>query len=222
MLTGHRIESLWAFLAVDDDDDEGIIAVWSSSLGALVPAVGSDEDRVRSLEPAIRDATARFNKPYRLVRFDVRTDIKEVSHGAESCVPDGDTRGDDADAPERAGDEGGADLRRRSADESDQADAALGNVARHGRAGERHGGIEDIWDNQAEGAWPKGARVRKVNSVKDDGHDDGALATVVGSLPIPEDVKEDMEEPCDYFYFVAWDDLPYLPVGVSGGRLERA
>ena len=63
---------------------------------------------------------------------------------------------------------------------------------------------------QAEGALPNGARVVKVMTVKGDTHENGALATVLGSLLAPDG---------RFAYFVEWDDLPGLPVGICWNRI---
>lgn len=66
--------------------------------------------------------------------------------------------------------------------------------------------------SEASGAWPNGTRVRKTNSVDGDGHRDGSLAVVRGSIgPDPLTGL--------FGYFVEWDDLPALPVFIAGSRL---
>lgn len=65
---------------------------------------------------------------------------------------------------------------------------------------------------QAAGAWPNGTRVQKKNSKTDDGHADGALGTVLGSIGAGGLLG----------YFVEWDDRPGLPVFTAGPRLEKA
>lgn len=67
---------------------------------------------------------------------------------------------------------------------------------------------------QASGAIPNGVMVEKVNSEQGDTHSDGARATVVGSWG-PVD-----ELPGRYFYFVEWEDVPGLPVGIGGDRIR--
>jgi hypothetical protein len=66
---------------------------------------------------------------------------------------------------------------------------------------------------QAEGALPNGTRVRKINSKPDDTHRDGALATILGSLAVPESSH--------IGYFVEWDDLPGVPVAIADFRVEE-
>lgn len=74
---------------------------------------------------------------------------------------------------------------------------------------------------EAVGAMPNGTRVRKVISKPEDGHRDGALATIIGSFAAgdgaPINVKGHLVR---YFYFVEWDDMPKVGVGVSEHRIE--
>ena len=66
--------------------------------------------------------------------------------------------------------------------------------------------------NQAEGALPNGTRIEKVNSEPGDGHPDGAVGTVIGSIG-PAVIPG---FPDRYVYFVVWDEAPGagLPVGI--------
>ena len=76
-----------------------------------------------------------------------------------------------------------------------------------------------VWtENQAEGALPNGSRVEKVNSERADGHRDGALGTVIGSIAVPETPGLTDR----YVYFVAWDEDPAagIPVGIRAGRVR--
>jgi hypothetical protein len=57
-----------------------------------------------------------------------------------------------------------------------------------------------------------GTRVAKVKSAYGDAHQDGAAATILGSLRDPESGR--------IAYFVEWDDLPGLPVAIVDSRLE--
>jgi len=76
---------------------------------------------------------------------------------------------------------------------------------------------------QADGAWPNGARVYKVNSQPDDATPDGTGGTILGSVDV-----RDMKKAATFAYFVIWDDKPGLPIGVAdtnndgSPRLERA
>jgi hypothetical protein len=70
-------------------------------------------------------------------------------------------------------------------------------------------------EDQAEGAWPARTRVAKINSGPEDDQQDGALATVLGSVRAPD--AEDR-----IFYFVEWDDCPRYAVGIVNTRLIEA
>ena len=72
--------------------------------------------------------------------------------------------------------------------------------------------------NQAEGALPNGSRVEKVNTSPGDGHQDGAMGKIIGSVETPGVPGF----PDRYVYFVAWDEDPGagLPVGTREGRVK--
>lgn len=72
---GFRIETLWAYLAVHDDGDEGVIA--ASIGGVMMPLVAADEARLRDLRPYAEQVVALTGKAVRLVRFDHRV-VEEV------------------------------------------------------------------------------------------------------------------------------------------------
>jgi len=72
---------------------------------------------------------------------------------------------------------------------------------------------------QFKGAIPNGTKVKKVNSQANDGHQDGALATIVGSIGTPKPIEvQGITVRCAYF--VIWDDMPKRVVGVSEHKLE--
>ena len=64
-------------------------------------------------------------------------------------------------------------------------------------------------DKQAPGAWPNGATVRKINSLKGDATPNGTTGTIIGSI----DVRS-MNKGSTYGYFVAWMTAPPFPVFV--------
>jgi hypothetical protein len=72
--------------------------------------------------------------------------------------------------------------------------------------------------SQAEGAWPNGSRVRKMNSLEGDGNPDGAEGVILGSMTHPE---------MGYAYWIEWDSSPKVAVmvavnGTKGPRLALA
>lgn len=89
---------------------------------------------------------------------------------------------------------------------------------------ERHGDKE-VLVGLADGKLPKGSRVRKVDSLPGDTHQDGALATVVGALgPANHQIKAELRrrglKEVEWIYWVEWDDLPGMPVGITENRIE--
>lgn len=66
--------------------------------------------------------------------------------------------------------------------------------------------------NEAPGALRNGTLVEKVNSEPGDTHQDGARATIVGSLG--------RAAPSKYGYFVEWDDIPGVPVFTASERIR--
>lgn len=76
---GFRIETLWAFVAVSDDDDEGIAAFLLGSL--WYPAVTADPKRLDAMRPQMQRIVDATGKRVKLVKFSGRTDV-EVLGGA--------------------------------------------------------------------------------------------------------------------------------------------
>lgn len=86
----------------------------------------------------------------------------------------------------------------------------------------------------------QGDRIKKTNSTPEDGHQDGATGTIVEVYDFhvmmmqmgktPEEIKKIMADYAEQhgstadleanMYTVFWDDMPGLPVMVSGTRLE--
>ena len=67
--------------------------------------------------------------------------------------------------------------------------------------------------DQAPHAMPNGTRIVKAKSEAGDAHVVGDGGRIVGSLQHPDDGR--------ILYFVAWDDMPDKPVGVSDWKLRR-
>jgi len=65
---------------------------------------------------------------------------------------------------------------------------------------------------EAPGAMRNGTRVRKIAKEDGDSHPIGSLATVLGSLHLPER---------GYGYFVEWDASPRTAVLVVEAQIER-
>lgn len=52
---GFRITELWIFVSIDEDGDEGVMAMAAPSLGGAIPLIAADEERRTELEPIARD-----------------------------------------------------------------------------------------------------------------------------------------------------------------------
>ena len=65
---GFRIEKIWAFIAVHNDGDEGIVGLTIN--GNMIPAIGADHDRIISLLPEISKVATMTGMDIKLVRFD--------------------------------------------------------------------------------------------------------------------------------------------------------
>jgi hypothetical protein len=83
--------------------------------------------------------------------------------------------------------------------------------------------------NQADGALANGTRVIKTNSEPDDGHSNGESGTVIGSIKVPEEVREATRSMADFrfpnethVYWVVWDAGPGLPVFTIGSKLQTS
>lgn len=76
------IDSLWAFLSVDEGG-EGVCAVPLDN--TMMPLIAADEARLASLRPLARSLSKMTRKVIRLVRFTER-------HEIEAIAPDGGSR----------------------------------------------------------------------------------------------------------------------------------
>ena len=88
----------------------------------------------------------------------------------------------------------------------------------------------EILVGKDEGRWPKGTRVRKVNTKPGDSHEDGAQGTIVGALGpasaaqraemIIELAKNSVDGDIEFIYWVVWDDMPGIPVAITDNRIK--
>lgn len=83
-----------------------------------------------------------------------------------------------------------------------------------------------LWmTGEAPGAYPNETRIVKVMSEPGDSHTNGAQGKVVGSLgPVTKDMLEGVpgmpqEMIGGYLYWVMWDDMPGVGVGVGGYKI---
>lgn len=82
--------------------------------------------------------------------------------------------------------------------------------------GSEPGWIGAFTRNEAHGGLPNGTRIMKCNSESGDSRPDGVLGTVLGSLSHP-DIQGGK-----VFYFVEWDAVPRMAVGVLASKVQAA
>jgi hypothetical protein len=71
------ITTLWAYVAVAPNGDEGIVAVAKDG-GPMVPLILADLDRIKTWAPYARDIAKKNAQTVRLVRFNDRTVLEEI------------------------------------------------------------------------------------------------------------------------------------------------
>ena len=78
-------------------------------------------------------------------------------------------------------------------------------------------------DAQAQGAIPNGARFVKVAGEPDDTHALGEMGVVIGGVgPIdPDDLSLPEKIRGGYGYWVAWDDMPDIPVFLMSYKIAQ-
>lgn len=72
-----RIDSLFAFVVVDDDGSEGVPA-FPGPGGVLMPMMGADLARMDLLEPMAQLLATTLNKQVTLCRFLTRDELKVI------------------------------------------------------------------------------------------------------------------------------------------------
>ena len=75
-MPGHRVQALYAFLAIDPDDDEAVPAFHDAQTGYFMPLVGSDLVRVESLREMAQRIATRSGHRITLVKFTTREDVE--------------------------------------------------------------------------------------------------------------------------------------------------
>lgn len=69
-----RIESVFAFLSVDESDEEGIIAELNPATGMWFPLISADQRRFEDYKVMAQRICDRTGMPVRIARFDYRID----------------------------------------------------------------------------------------------------------------------------------------------------
>ena len=71
-----RIDEMYAYVIMDDDDTEGIPAFQLTGSAIPMPMVGADMARVESLNPIAQSMAQQLGKKVTLVRFTTREEIE--------------------------------------------------------------------------------------------------------------------------------------------------
>jgi hypothetical protein len=71
---GFRITDLWVFVGIDDDGDEGVMAMASPAMGGAIPLIAADDVRRTELEPIARDIAKMKGGTYECRHFVRATD----------------------------------------------------------------------------------------------------------------------------------------------------
>lgn len=72
-----RIDSLYAYLSVDEDGNEGLCAFTTN--GMTIPLIASDEVRLKEIGKIAEYLAANNDKRIKLVQFTMRTELREVT-----------------------------------------------------------------------------------------------------------------------------------------------
>lgn len=77
-----RITEIWAYVAIDgDDNNEGIVGAMSAV--GVVPLFAADKARVESYRPMAEEAARETGQKVKLVRFTEREEIEEIEPAGE-------------------------------------------------------------------------------------------------------------------------------------------
>lgn len=71
-----HIDTMYAYIVMDDDDTEGIPAFMNGN--TAMPMVGADQARIESLDPIAQQLATELGKKVTLVRFSVREEVKVI------------------------------------------------------------------------------------------------------------------------------------------------
>lgn len=72
-----RINHIWAFLAVDDDDEEGVAGAMIN--GTMMPLIAANEARLHDLRAYAENIAFHSGLPIKLVKFTTREEIEEIN-----------------------------------------------------------------------------------------------------------------------------------------------
>ncbi len=67
MKPGFRIDTIWAFVAIGDDGEEGLVGMLTTN--GWMPFVCADQSRVDGLRPFAKQVAEETGRPVTLVQF---------------------------------------------------------------------------------------------------------------------------------------------------------
>lgn len=73
-----NIETIHAFLSVDEDGCEGVVAILDKKTEMWMPLISGDSDRLKSMEVAAMHIKKETGETIRLVKFSTREVIKTL------------------------------------------------------------------------------------------------------------------------------------------------
>jgi hypothetical protein len=73
-----RITSITAFIAVGEDDEEGIIGAPIGPNRGWIPLIAADDDRMQSLIPLATEIAKSTNVRIKLIRFTHREEVCDI------------------------------------------------------------------------------------------------------------------------------------------------
>lgn len=71
------IEKLWAYISVDQNKNEGVVAVKTE--GGWLPCVAADEERISSLRPLILQIAKERKEKIKLICLSKREEIEDLN-----------------------------------------------------------------------------------------------------------------------------------------------
>lgn len=92
-VSGKKIESLFVYVIIDEDGDEGVPA-FKSPAGVWMPLFGADEARITSLKNLAAQIAAAHNKEVRLLKFEGPPILVETILPVDAPDEDTDDRSD--------------------------------------------------------------------------------------------------------------------------------
>ncbi len=75
----YVIKEVWAYIATDENDVEGICGFMDVHTKQWLPMVCADQARIDSLRPMAEHIAKQSGLPIKLVRFSVRSDVEEIA-----------------------------------------------------------------------------------------------------------------------------------------------